>query len=242
MREVCLEIVSNEKLNDSIYLMTLKGDLSDIKNPGEFVEVKLDNYYLRRPISVCDYTNDTLKLLYKVLGHGTKDLTKYESGHKLSVIVGLGNGFTSLSSKPLIVAGGIGVAPFFNLVKEYNKKGIKPIMVYGEQTRSNLVLLDFFKENTELYLVTNDGTTEYKGNPLDVINANSFDYDAFYACGPLRMLEALGKLDVLGYVSLEARMACGFGACMGCSIKTTNGNKRVCKEGPVFTSKEVLYE
>ena len=115
-------------------------------------------------------------------------------------------------------------------------------MVYGEQTRSNLVLLDFFKENTELYLVTNDGTTEYKGNPLDVINANSFDYDAFYACGPLRMLEALGKLDVLGYVSLEARMGCGFGACMGCSIKTTNGNKRVCKEGPVFTSKEVLYE
>lgn len=167
MKDLLLEIIDNKKLSNSIYQMVLKGDLSIIKYPNEFVNVKLKDFYLRRPFSVADYTTNTLTIIYKVLGEGTKEMTCLQVGTKLNVLVGLGNGFRELSNNPLIVAGGIGIAPFINLIKVFNKKGIKPTLIYGEQTKDNFILLDFFKEHTNLYLTTDDGSLGYKGNAVN---------------------------------------------------------------------------
>lgn len=237
-----LEIVSNELLTNQIYMMVLKGE-NHIKTAGSFVEVTVPGFYLKRPISVADYTKDTLTLIYKVLGRGTDKMSLLKIGDKLEVLTDLGNGFTDYSNEPLIVAGGIGIAPFVNLVKKFNERGIKPTMIYGEQTLANFVMLDFFQQNTKnLILVTDDGSSGTKGNPCTYLSEHPLDYDKYYACGPNIMLKNLAKLNKNGYLSLEARMGCGFGACMGCSIETTEGPKRVCKEGPVFKASEVIYE
>ena len=242
MENVILEVISNVKVGKDVYLMRLEGDLSSINNPGEFVEIKLDNYYLRRPISVCDFSSNHLDLLYKVLGQGTKDMSSYEKGKKLDVIVNLGNGFdVSVSNKPLLVAGGIGIAPMFALAKSFNNKGIKPTLIYGAASESDLVLLDELSKYCELIVCTDDGSLGYKGNVVSYLKENNVDFDKYYACGPQVMLKYLSLFNGNGYVSLEARMGCGFGACMGCSIMTTSGPKRVCKEGPVFEASEVIY-
>ena len=242
MKEVELIITSNVQVNHDTYLMTLQGDLSSIKNPGEFVEIKLDNYYLRRPISVCKFSENELTLLYKVLGHGTKDMTKYEVGKKLYVLINLGNGFdVTLAKKPLLVAGGIGIAPMFGLLEKFNELGIKPTIIYGASSKKDLVLLDELEKMGDLICCTDDGSYGYKGNTVMYLKENSVDYDFYYACGPQVMLKYLAMHLNNGCVSLEARMGCGFGACMGCSIQTTNGPKRVCKEGPVFDASEVIF-
>ena len=243
MKNVMLRIESNKKVGNDVYLMRLVGDLSSIKNPGEFVEIKLDNYYLRRPISVCDFSSTHLDLLYKVLGHGTKDMTSYPANKELDVIVNLGNGFdVNVSNKPLLVAGGIGIAPMIALAKAFNNKNIKPTIIYGAAKKEDLVLIDELKELGNLIICTDDGSLGYKGNVVSYLKENPVEFDKYYACGPQVMLKYLALYSVEGYVSLEARMGCGFGACMGCSIKTTNGPKRVCKEGPVFEADEVIFE
>lgn len=242
MENVILEITENKKVGNDIYLMTLKGDLSAIKNPGEFVEIKLDGYYLRRPISVCDFNEDTLTLLYKVLGQGTKDMSNYKKGTKLDVLVNLGNGFdVSLSKKPLLIAGGIGIAPMFALAKAFNKKGIKPTILFGVSKKEDAVLIKELEGFGNLILTSDDGSIGYKGNTVTYLKNNQLNFDKYYACGPQIMLKFLSQLNTNGYVSLEARMGCGFGACMGCSIQTINGPKRVCKEGPVFEASEVIF-
>ena len=242
MENVILEIKSNQKVAEGVYLMRLTGDLSSIKFPGEFVEIKLDNYYLRRPISVCDYSANHLDLLYKVLGHGTNDMSKYEVGKKLDVLVNLGNGFDITSSKkPLLVAGGIGIAPMFALARKFNELGIKPTLVYGAASKKDIVLIEKLSELTNLIICSDDGSIGYKGNVVSYLKENNVEFDKYYACGPQVMLKYLALYSTNGYVSLEARMGCGFGACMGCSIQTTNGPKRVCKEGPVFEASEVIF-
>lgn len=242
MENVILTVKTNECVGDSIYLMRLTGDLSSIKNPGEFVEIKLDNYYLRRPISVCDYSDNHLDLLYKVLGHGTKDMTTYKQGKELDVIVNLGNGFDiTKSKKPLLIAGGIGIAPMFALARKFNELNIKPTIIYGAASKKDIVLVQKLQELGNLIICSDDGTIGYKGNVVSYLKENNVDFDKYYACGPQVMLKYLAMLTNQGYVSLEARMGCGFGACMGCSIQTTNGPKRVCKEGPVFEASEVIF-
>lgn len=242
MEKVVLQISSNVQVGKDVYLMRLEGDLSSIKNPGEFVEVKLDKYYLRRPISVCDFSSSHLDLLYKVLGRGTKDMSSLEIGTKLDVIVNLGNGFdTSLSENPLLIAGGIGIAPMVALAKEFNSKGIKPTLIYGAAKKEDIVLINELNKITNLIICTDDGSLGYKGNTVSYLKEHSINYDKYYACGPQVMLKYLALHDSNGFVSLEARMGCGFGACMGCSIQTTNGPKRVCKEGPVFDASEVIF-
>lgn len=242
MKDVKLVIESNIQVGKDIYLMRLIGDTSEIKNPGEFIEISLPKYYLRRPISVCSFSCNHVDILYKILGHGTRDLSTFKKGEELDVLVGLGNGFTIKENiKPLLIGGGIGIAPLFGLAEEFNKLGIKPTLVYGARSEDDLVLIDRLKEISELYLCTDDGSMGYKGNVVNCIKENNINFDYYYSCGPLRMLEALSKNLDNGCVSLEARMGCGFGACMGCSIQTTKGPKRVCKEGPVFEANEVLY-
>ena len=242
MGNVVLEIVENKQVGKDVFLMRLKGDLSSIKKPGEFVEVKIDDYYLRRPISVSDYSKDHIDLLYKVLGRGTKDMTSYEVGKKLDVLVNLGNGFdVEKAKKPLLVAGGIGIAPMFALLKAFNAKNIKPIIIYGAAKKDDLVMLDELNELGELVVCTDDGSLGYHGNVVSYLKEHNVEFDKYYACGPQVMLKYLALYSNEGYVSLEARMGCGFGACMGCSIMTTNGTKRVCKEGPVFEASEVIF-
>ena len=241
MVNVELIITSNVPVNHDTYLMRLEGDLSSIKNPGEFVEIKLDNYYLRRPISVCDYSDKHLNLLYKVLGHGTRDMTTYPVGKKLDVLVNLGNGFDlTKAKKPLLIAGGIGIATMFALARKFNEMNIKPTILYGASSKRDLVMLEELSKFGDLICCSDDGSYGYKGNVVSYLKEHNVEFDTYYACGPQIMLKFLAEYSKDGYVSLEARMGCGFGACMGCSIQTTNGPKRVCKEGPVFLASEVI--
>ncbi len=240
MKEVEFIISSNEKVGKDTYLLTLEGDTSAIVNPGEFVEVKLNSYFLRRPISVHDYKENELKLLYKVLGRGTKDLSSYLPSTKLNCLVGLGNGFdVTKSKKPLLIGGGIGIAPLYNLAKTFNKLNIKPIIILGFKNKEEVILYEEFKTLGEVIITSDDGSIGTKGNPVSYLKSHDLYYDYYYACGPLIMLKFLTKFSQNGQVSLEERMGCGFGACMGCSIQTKNGIKRVCKEGPVFDASEV---
>jgi dihydroorotate dehydrogenase electron transfer subunit len=242
MKNVFLKITKNEQLSKDIYLMRLEGDLSDIKNPGEFVEVKLKDYYLRRPISVHDFSENHLDLLYKVLGHGTKDMTNLKVNEELEVLIGLGNGFDiSLSKKPLLIAGGIGIAPMYALAKKFNELKIRPTLIYGAAKGKDLVMVEEFKQLADVILCSDDGSVGYKGNPVSYLKEHEVNFDKYYACGPQVMMKYLALYSNQGYVSLEARMGCGFGACMGCSIQTTSGPKRVCKEGPVFEASEVIF-
>ena len=241
MKNVVLKIESNQPVGKDIYLMRLVGDLSNIKNPGEFVVINLPNYYLRRPFSVCDFSNTHVDLLYKVLGHGTKDMTNYPIGTELEVLVGLGNGFDlTKANKPLLIGGGIGIAPMFGLARAFNELGIKPKIIYGVGKQSDLVLIEELEKLGDLIICSDSGEVGYHGNVVSYLKENNVDYDYYYACGPQVMCKYLKALTDKGCLSLEARMGCGFGACMGCSIETTNGPKRVCKEGPVFEASEVL--
>ncbi|MCR5113519.1 MAG: dihydroorotate dehydrogenase electron transfer subunit [Acholeplasmatales bacterium] len=242
MKDVKLTITLNEKVSKDIFLMKLEGDVSEVKNCGEFINITLPPHYLRRPISVSNFGPGYIEILYKVLGQGTKEMSLMTAGQSLKCLVGLGNGFNLRTDiKPTLIAGGIGVAPFFAVLKYYNEKGIKPQMIYGARSKDDLVLLDKLAEMSDLHLCTDDGSCGVKGTVLDLIKEENLSVDYYYACGPYRMLENLAKSYPNGEVSLEARMGCGFGACMGCSIKTTKGPKRVCKEGPVFAASEVEF-
>ncbi|MBQ4061158.1 MAG: dihydroorotate dehydrogenase electron transfer subunit [Bacilli bacterium] len=241
MKNVILKIEKNIQVGKDIFLMRLVGDTSEIKKPGEFIEIKLPDYYLRRPISVCDYSENYVDILYKVLGFGTKDMSNYPVGMSLDVLIGLGNGFNLNDKKPVLIGGGIGIAPMFALLKKYNEKGLKPELVYGARSKDDLVLIDELEKYAKVYLCTDDGSIGFKGNVIECIKHNNIDIEYYHACGPQIMLKFLAKAYPNGEVSLEARMGCGFGACMGCSIETTNGPKRVCKEGPVFNANEVIF-
>ena len=242
MKNVELEVVKNVPVGKNIYCMRLKGDCSEIKNYDEFIDIKLEGFYLRRPISVSDFTSDYVDILYKVLGHGTYYMSTIKEGTKLDCLVGLGNGFDiNKAKKPLLVAGGIGIAPLIGLAKGFNKLGIKPKLVYGARTKDDIVLQEELEKYTELYIATDDGSLGFKGNVCQCLKQLNLDFDYYYACGPQIMLKYLAQDYKNGEISLEARMGCGFGACMGCSTKTTNGPKRICKEGPVFDASEVIF-
>ena len=242
MQNVKLTINKNVAVGKDVYLMRLTGDCKEIKNPGEFIDITVPSYYLRRPISVCDYSDNHVDILYKILGHGTRDMSTFKEGMELDILIGLGNGFDiTKSKKPLLIGGGIGIAPLVGLARVFNEKGIRPTLVFGARSKDDLVLIDMLNDICDVYLCTDDGSLGFKGNVVDCIKNQNLEFDYYYSCGPYRMLEALANAYSNGCVSLEARMGCGFGACMGCSIKTTNGPKRVCKEGPVFEASEVEF-
>lgn len=236
------KILSNQPLTKDVYKMVLEGDTQYITAPGQFVNIALDGKYLRRPISICDYDNTTITIIYKVVGDGTAQMSKMQSGQILDVLTGLGNGYDiSKSTKPLLIGGGVGVPPMYNLAKTLVKNGQMPTVVLGFNTKDEIFYENEFKAlGCETIVATADGSYGIKGFVTDAMAGLEYDY--FYTCGPLPMFKAIyNATQVSGQFSFEERMGCGFGACMGCSCKTKYGNKRICKDGPVLVKEEIIW-
>lgn len=245
MQRVVLTVAKNLPLTPLIYEMQLVGDVSGITRAGQFVEIALDGLYLRRPISVCDYEEGRLTLVYKVVGKGTDLMSQMAEGTELDVLTGLGNGFNVdyECQKPLLVGGGVGVPPLYRLTRDLIARGKEVSVVLGFNTESEIFYAEKFEAlGAKVIVATADGSVGIKGFVTDAIRESGVEYDYFYSCGPLPMLKALcSATTTSGEVSLEERMGCGFGICMGCSIMTANGAKRVCKDGPVFKKEEVIW-
>ncbi len=244
MKQGIFEITQNINLTNNVKLMVLKGDTSDITAPGQFINIKLDGKYLRRPISVCDCNDNTVTIIYKMVGHGTEQMGKMGVGEKLDILTGLGNGYdTTLSGdKPLLLGGGVGVPPLYMLAKKLIANGKKVSVILGFNTKDEIFYEQEFKDlGCDVTVCTADGSYGVKG--FVTSKMESLDYSYFYTCGPEPMLKAIYKTATTsGQLSFEERMGCGFGACMGCSCKTITGYKRICKDGPVMQKEEILWE
>ena len=242
MQDTIFTIIENTKIAKDVYKMCLRGDTSAIQNAGEFVNIQLDGFYLRRPISVCDVEGDVLTLIYKVVGKGTQVMSEMPAGTELRLLTGLGNGYDlSLSGDhPLLVGGGVGVPPMYLLAKRLLAQGKKVSVVLGFNTADEVFYEDAFKAlGCEVQVTTVDGSYGVKGFVTDALPEQ---YTYFYTCGPMPMFKALNKaVKTSGQFSFEERMGCGFGACMGCSCKTLTGNKRICKDGPVLKKEEIIW-
>lgn len=238
-------ILSNEPLTPAVYRMVLEGDTRYITRSGQFINIELEGKFLRRPISVADYDERTITIIYKVVGCGTEQMRHMEVGKKLDILTGLGNGFSTDNDaqRPLLVGGGVGVPPMYNLCKRLLAEGKQPQVIIGFNTASELFYLDEFKAlGVDVYCSTADGSMGVKGFVTDVIREKALKFDYIYSCGPLPMLKALyDATEVAAEFSFEERMGCGFGACMGCSCKTKYGNKRICKDGPVLKREEIIW-
>lgn len=242
MKQTIFKIESQKKIAKDVYLMTLSGDTDAITASGQFVNIKIDGFFLRRPISVCDYTDGSLTLIYKTVGEGTKKMSQMKSGDELDILVGLGNGYDLSPSgdAPLLIGGGVGVPPMYNLCKKLIEAGKTPTVILGFNSKEDVFFEEEFKAlGAKVFVTTVNGEYGIKGF---VTNAMDTDYTYFYACGPEMMLKAVCDVSKTeGQLSFEERMGCGFGACMGCSCKTKYGNKRICKEGPVLRKEEIIW-
>ena len=243
MKQSIFKILSNTPLTDNVYKMVLGGDTSAITVSGQFVNIQLDGFYLRRPISVCDYDENTLTIIYKVVGKGTEAMSEMTEG-ELDILTGLGNGYDlSVSGDhPVLVGGGVGVPPMYNLAKKLVAEGKKVTVILGFNTKNEIFYEKEFKDmGCHVFVTTVDGSYGIKGFVTDALKEVSYSY--FYSCGPEPMLKALYNASTTsGQMSFEERMGCGFGACMGCSCKTLTGYKRICKDGPVMRKEEILWE
>ncbi len=243
MKQSLFQIISNTALTDSVWKMVLKGDTSAITAPGQFVNIRLDGLYLRRPISVCDYDRQTLTIVYKVVGKGTEQLRAMPPGRELDLLTGLGNGYdlSPAGSRPVLIGGGVGVPPLYHLAKCLIAQGKAVQVVLGFNTASEIFYESEFRAlGCQVTVTTVDGSYGGKGF---VTQALPRDATYFYACGPEPMLKAVYRATAIsGQMSFEERMGCGFGACMGCSCKTLTGYKRICKDGPVMRKEEILWQ
>ena len=242
MQDTIFTIIENKIIAKDVYKMLLRGDTSAVGNAGEFVNIQLEGFYLRRPISVCDVEGDVLTLIYKVVGKGTEVMSKMPEGTDLQVMTGLGNGYDlSLSGdSPLLVGGGVGVPPMYLLAKRLLAQGKRVSVVLGFNTADEVFYEEEFKAlGCDVTVTTVDGSRGVKGFVTDALPEA---YTYFYTCGPMPMFRALNKaVKTSGQFSFEERMGCGFGACMGCSCKTLFGNKRICKDGPVLKKEEIIW-
>ena len=242
MQQTCFTIHTNSPIAPSIFRMDLTGDTSAITRPGQFINIALDGFYLRRPISVCDYGPESLTILYKVVGQGTQAMCGLIPGTQLDVLTGLGNGFdVALSGdNPLLIGGGVGIPPLYRLAKDLLAQGKTVQAVLGFRTGGDVFYQQEFQDlGVILTLVTEDGSQGKKGRVTDWLPT---DYSYFYTCGPEPMLKSVYKqTHTSGQLSFEQRMGCGFGACLGCSCQTKYGDKRICKDGPVLVKEEILW-
>jgi dihydroorotate dehydrogenase electron transfer subunit len=243
MKQGLYAIIENVPLTKAVYKMVLKGDTSAITAPGQFVNLKLDGLFLRRPISICDYDDTTITLIYKVVGEGTAQMAKITVGQQVDVLVGLGNGYdiTKCEQNALLIGGGVGVPPLYHLCKKLISAGKKVTVVLGFNTKEEIFLEKEFEALGATVLVaTADGSYGVKGFVTDAMKDVTYDY--FFTCGPSPMFKAIEAVaKTSGQYSFEERMGCGFGACMGCSCKTKYGNKRICKDGPVLIREEIVW-
>ena len=247
MKECIFNIISNKKIAENTYEMVLSTpDKSNgVTNPGQFVNIKLDGYFLRRPISVCDWDDETLTIVYKAVGKGTELMSTYEEGKAINVLTPLGNGYTTanIGDRPVLIGGGAGVPPMYGLCKTLVSEGKKPVVVLGFNTESEVFYTDKFEAlGVEVVIATADGSVGVKGFVTDAVK--DLEFTDFCTCGPEPMLKALNDAiapEINGFMSFEERMGCGFGACMGCSCETKYGYKRICKEGPVLERGEIIW-
>lgn len=238
-----MKITDNKKIAEKTYFMSLEGDTSAIAKPGQFINIKLDGFFLRRPISVCDCENGKLSIIYKVVGNGTKEMSELPVGAELDILSGLGNGYDTSKSGdcPVLIGGGVGVPPMYLLCKKLVSEGKKATVILGFNSEKEVFGVDEFKATgAEVYVTTADGSVGTKGFVTDVLK--NLDYTYFYTCGPMPMFKAIESIaKTSGQYSFEERMGCGFGACMGCTCKTKYGNKRICKDGPVLEREEIVW-
>lgn len=243
MKKADFVVKSNIPITKNVMEMKLAGDTSDITRPGQFVNILIDGFFLRRPISVCDCDGKMLTIIYKIVGKGTQKMAEMTEGTKLDVLTGLGNGYDLAVSGdfPLLIGGGAGVPPMYLLAKKLISLGIKVRVILGFNTCYEIFYENEFKKlGAEVIISTVDGSYGEKGFVTDVMQK---DYSYIYCCGPEPMLKAVYKASETGaQFSFEERMGCGFGACMGCSCKTITGYKRICKDGPVMFKEEILWE
>ena len=242
MKDCIFTITENNRIAKDVYRMVLRGDVSGIKNPGEFINLKLDGFYLRRPISVCDLADDSVTIIYKVVGKGTDAMSRMTAGDTIQALTGLGNGYDLSCSgdRPLLIGGGVGVPPMYLLAKRLIAEGKKVSAVLGFNTADEVFYEDEFRAlGCEVTVATVDGSHGVKGFVTDALPD---EYSYFYTCGPEPMLRAVYRAtNTSGQFSFEERMGCGFGACMGCSCQTVTGYKRICKDGPVLKKEEILW-
>ena len=243
MIQAIYEVKENIRIAKDIYKMILLGDTSDITRPGQFINLQLEGKFLRRPISVCDYDDKSITIIYKVVGGGTEQMAQMLSGTKIDILIGLGNGFDTSKCKDnaLLIGGGVGVPPMYNLAKCLIAEGKKVSVILGFNSKDDVFYEEEFKNlGATVYVATADGSYGTKGFVTDVMKDLTYDY--FFTCGPEPMFKAIEKIAATsGQYSFEERMGCGFGACMGCSCKTKYGNKRICKDGPVMEREEIIW-
>ncbi|MBO7197139.1 MAG: dihydroorotate dehydrogenase electron transfer subunit [Clostridia bacterium] len=243
MKDVLLRLEKIEQIAKNTYLWVLSGDVSHITAPGQFVNIKLDGFYLRRPISVCDVEGDRLTIIFKAVGRGTEKMAKAQIGEEFLVLTGLGNGYdlTKSGDCPLLIGGGAGVPPMYLLCRELIREGMQPTVILGFNTADEVFYNKEFEAlGARVIIATADGSMGIKGFVTNAMDG--LDYSYFYTCGPEPMLKAVYNATATsGQMSFEERMGCGFGACMGCSCKTLTGYKRICKEGPVMAKEEILW-
>lgn len=243
MKQGFFTVIKNTCIAANTYIMQLRGDTSEIKRAGTFVNIKLEGFYLRRPISVCDVEGDVLTIIYKAVGKGTEYMSKLTCGAELDVLTGLGNGYdlTLSGEEPLLIGGGAGVPPMYLAAKQLTEQGKKVKVILGFNSQTELFFIEEFKAlGAEVIITTVDGSAGIKGFVTDALNGLNYSY--FYTCGPEPMLkEVYNATCTSGEMSFEERMGCGFGACMGCSCRTKYANKRICKDGPVLKKEEVIW-
>ena len=235
------KIIENKASTKDVYKMILEGDTQYITAPGQFINLKLEGKFLRRPISVCDYDDKTITIIYKVVGEGTEQMSLMSAGEEIDCLTGLGNGYDISKSKaPLVIGGGVGVPPMYNLTKCLLADGQRPTVILGFNTASEVFYEEEFEAlGVDVVITTVDGSHGIKGFVTDALPES---YDYFYTCGPMPMFRAIeNAVKTSGQYSFEERMGCGFGACMGCSCKTKYGNKRICKDGPVLEREEIIW-
>ena len=245
MQKLLFRIDGNDSVAKDIFSLRLSADIPVAVHSGQFVDIALDGFYLRRPISVCDCDSEGLTLVYKTVGEGTRQLSRMKVGAKLDLLIGLGHGFSTdaCKSAALLAGGGLGAAPLHLLCKELLAQGKAVTLALGFNTADDIVLVEEYKKlGVTPLLATMDGSVGTRGFVTDAIAAAKPQYDFFYTCGPMKMMQAVcSLLNGGGEASLEERMGCGAGYCYGCSCHTTVGTKRICKDGPVFRKEEIIW-
>ena len=243
MKQQTLTVRANTPLTPQVWRMVLEGDTSDITAPGQFLNLQLDGFYLRRPISIHDWDDTSLTIIYKTVGEGTLHMTKLAPGARLDALTGLGNGYDTAKSgaAPLLIGGGVGIPPLYGLCKQLLREGKRPAVILGFNTKEEIFLeAEFAALGVPVRVTTADGSYGIRGFVTDAMAGLPYSY--FYTCGPMPMFRAVDQAaQTSGQFSFEERMGCGFCACMGCSCKTKYGNTRICRDGPVLEKEEIVW-